>query len=160
MLKKLTITLLLFFMAMSLVNAQSLSVKPFGLSDRAVASDTTDIPIVFAHVQKNDADYLKVINHKTTGLLESLFLEQKIKLLKEMFPNIKTLGIITNFEKNKKSVYDIKIATRNLKLTPVIINVENVKSLHQELIANIDNVSFGIPSEIIMARKIIGVCRT
>ncbi|MFZ1290293.1 MAG: T9SS type A sorting domain-containing protein [Melioribacteraceae bacterium] len=43
MLKKITITMLLFFLSLGMINSQTLEVKPYGISDRGVAADTNDI---------------------------------------------------------------------------------------------------------------------
>jgi len=43
MLKKLTITMLFLFLSYGMINSQSLVVKPYGISDRGAAKDSTDI---------------------------------------------------------------------------------------------------------------------
>ncbi|MBK7105640.1 MAG: ammonia-forming cytochrome c nitrite reductase subunit c552 [Ignavibacteriae bacterium] len=43
MLKKITITMLLFFLSFGMINSQTLEVKPYGLSDRSIVADTNDI---------------------------------------------------------------------------------------------------------------------
>ncbi|MCB0749829.1 MAG: hypothetical protein KDC90_20410, partial [Ignavibacteriae bacterium] len=43
MLKKLTLTMLICFLSISLVNSQTIEIKPYGVSARTVEADTNDI---------------------------------------------------------------------------------------------------------------------
>lgn len=105
-----------------------------------MAKNTSDIPLVCSLIQKDEAEYIKVINNKTTGVITDLMLEKKFRLLKKMMPSVTSIGFICNQRKNKKTVYEAKTIARQFKLKPIVINVEKELLLAKALSENINKV--------------------
>ncbi len=116
---------------------------------QAVATATTKIPIVFGAV--SDPKAAKLTSHKNvTGLTDVVPVDQQLQLIKQILPNVKTIGLIYNSGEanSQKQVQDIKshAAENHISIVEATVSKSSeVAAATKSLVGKVD--AFLLPTD-------------
>jgi len=106
---------------------------------QAVLNATKDIPVVFTAVTDPVADglanELKSSGNNATGTSDKVNIDEQLELLKELLPNVKTLGFVyTTSETNSvNQLNELKDLASKYNLEIKEIGIANINELNQNL---------------------------
>jgi len=126
---------------------------------QAVARATADIPIVFGAV--SDPKAAKLTGHKNvTGLTDFVPAEQQLELIKEIVPQVESIGVILNSGEanSQKQVHEIKIQAEKQDIKVVEATVtksSDVSSAAKTLIGQVDAILLPTDNTVISALESI-----
>lgn len=90
-----------------------------------IAKHFPDTPVICSMIPKEDSEFLKLANNKTTGVATEVFLKEKFAFLKKIAPDVKQIGLLYRPQKYKQPVLNAKIAARENDIELILIPATN-----------------------------------
>lgn len=109
-----------------------------------IAKHFPDTPVICSMIPKEDSEFLKLANNKSTGVATEVFLKEKFAFLKKISPLAKQVGLLYKPQKYNQPILNAKIAAREndieLVLIPATDQAKMLESINTQ-IGNLDAIT-------------------